>query len=273
MKFCYLDESGTGEEPFGVMVGIVTDSRRMHVTKEHWKELLKTLSETLGRDVKEIHTRNLYSGSSIWYRMDGLIRSVVIDLIFKWISDRKHHIVFSAVNKKKFYDEFKSEVYSGEVKTLWSFLAFHTVLSLQKKYQSEKNNKGNFILIFDNEKHEQIRISDLLLNPPEWSESFYLKQPNQKSMDQMIDVPYFGDSKEVALIQVADFVAYFIRRYIELSEGICKEDYSGEFEKIKGWFSIILSRSIGLNHSFPKRNNCYCAKLFLRYTPECIKAL
>lgn len=34
MKFCYVDESGTGDEPYAVMVGIVVDTQRMHVTKQ-----------------------------------------------------------------------------------------------------------------------------------------------------------------------------------------------------------------------------------------------
>jgi len=31
MKFCYLDESGIGDEPYAVMVGIIVDAQRMHV--------------------------------------------------------------------------------------------------------------------------------------------------------------------------------------------------------------------------------------------------
>lgn len=33
MKLCYCDESGTGNEPVAVMVGIVVDTKRMHLTK------------------------------------------------------------------------------------------------------------------------------------------------------------------------------------------------------------------------------------------------
>ena len=48
MKFCYCDESGTGDEPIAVMVGIVVDAQRMHLTKADWAELLETLSQLLG---------------------------------------------------------------------------------------------------------------------------------------------------------------------------------------------------------------------------------
>ena len=56
MKVCYCDESGTGDEPIAVLVGVVVDSQRMHVTKEHWGDLLENLS-TIG-----IITRLLLKG-------------------------------------------------------------------------------------------------------------------------------------------------------------------------------------------------------------------
>jgi len=44
MKFCYIDESGTGGQDFAVMTGIIVDARRMHVTKQEWDGLLSHLS-------------------------------------------------------------------------------------------------------------------------------------------------------------------------------------------------------------------------------------
>ena len=57
MKLCYCDESGTGKEPIAVMVGVVVDSQRMHITKEDWDELLNHLSDIVGVQLDEIHTR------------------------------------------------------------------------------------------------------------------------------------------------------------------------------------------------------------------------
>ena len=45
MQFVYIDESGIGEEKIGVMAGVVADSHRMRVTKEHWTNLLRILSK------------------------------------------------------------------------------------------------------------------------------------------------------------------------------------------------------------------------------------
>jgi len=54
MKFCYFDESGTGEEPIAVVAGVITDAIRMRVTKTHWSNLLETLSNIIGRGIEEI---------------------------------------------------------------------------------------------------------------------------------------------------------------------------------------------------------------------------
>ena len=62
MKFCYVDESGTGDEPYAVMVGIVVDALRMRSTKADWDRLLAHLQGIVGRPVEEIHTRDFYAG-------------------------------------------------------------------------------------------------------------------------------------------------------------------------------------------------------------------
>ena len=57
MKFVYLDESGTGGEPIGVMGGVIVDAKRMRPTKNDWQELLEYLStELVGEEISEIHT-------------------------------------------------------------------------------------------------------------------------------------------------------------------------------------------------------------------------
>src|SRR5437870_5542785 len=93
VKLCYCDESGTGDEPIATMVGIVVDASRMHLTKAHWEELLEVLSERAGRQIREIHTRNFYSGNGTWREFDGPTRARVISSVFEWLAERKHSVV------------------------------------------------------------------------------------------------------------------------------------------------------------------------------------
>jgi hypothetical protein len=57
MKLCYCDETGTGEEPFAVLLGVVVDASRMHVTKNDWASFLAQLSEMVGQEFQELNKK------------------------------------------------------------------------------------------------------------------------------------------------------------------------------------------------------------------------
>jgi len=122
MNLCYCDESGTGEEPIAVMTGIVVDASRMHLTKAHWQALLNELSREAGRQIVELHTRDFYAGNSVFRGLDGPTRSTVISNIFGWLSERKHHIVYSAVLKDSYRQANAQGNVPDELNTLWRFL-------------------------------------------------------------------------------------------------------------------------------------------------------
>jgi hypothetical protein len=278
MQFIYIDESGTGEERIAVMVGVIADSHRMRLTKKHWNELLRILSEITERDIKEIHTKDFYPGNSPWRGLNGKQRSDIITAIFHWLVDRKHSIVISAVDKGIYNDSFMEEEFSSDISSLWRMMAFHLALSIQKKFQGTPSGKdrkvnttGHSVLIFDNEEREQKHFTDLLLNPPDWSDSYYEKKPKQDKLSQIIDVPHFVDSRDVGLIQLADFICFFLRRYIELNLGCINPDYSDEIEKVANWANLILNQLIDKRYIYKCRGRCDCADLFYRYAPDIIK--
>lgn len=278
MQFIYIDESGIGEEPFAVMAGVVADSHRMRLTKADWSKLLSTLSEIIGREIDEIHTSNFYSGNSLWRDLNGQQRAAIITAIFNWLKQRRHSIVYTAVDKTFFTANFENEPYAKEIKTLWRFMALHLALSVQKCYQgtAKGNNRkinptGHCVLVFDNELRDQKRFTDLLLHAPDWTDDYYDKKPNQESFSQIVDVPHFVDSKDVGLIQLSDFICFFLRRYLELKSGYAKPDYQDEMEKVSAWVKIILEQSIPKSNMYPKKGRTDCADLFYRYAPEIIR--
>lgn len=271
MKLCYCDETGTGKEPYAVLLGVVVDASRMHVTKDDWSFLLRHLSEMVGQELLELHTRNFYSGSGIWRNMSGSQRSDAIDFFIDWFSQRKHHVVFSAIDKGAHKTMRETGEIPEEIDTVWKAMGFHVALAVQKNFQNEGKNKGNTIFVFDEEVKEETRFQKLLLNPPSWSDSYYGKQKKQKSFCQLVDAPYFADSKNVGLLQVADFLAYFVRRYIEITEDAVPAKYKNETEKINGWFQKIKLRSIPYHSMYPKKMRCRTADLFWNLAPECIR--
>ena len=76
-----------------------------------------------------------------------------------------------------------------------------------------------------------------------WSEAYYDKGKKEDPLDQVLEVPTFVDSKQTVLIQVADWFAFGIRRYAELSEDLEKPKYEGELDKLFTWCELFASQS------------------------------
>ena len=270
MKFCYLDESGTGTEPFAVMVGVLVDSKRMNLTKVHWEELLFILSKIVDRKITEIHTCDFYAGNGPWRDIKGGQRAAIITAVFDWLQERKHHLVYSAVDKVKFKRDFQYESYAKQVGSLWRLMALHCVLAIQKNFQNSVGNKGNTVLIFDNKDQEAKGFTELVKEPPDWTDSYYNRAPKQGQLDQIVDVPYFGDSRQVGLIQVADFISFFVRRFVEIREGAISPDYPDEPERLSGWIATAMASAISKLAIYPSKRRCECADIFYRYAPKCL---
>ena len=52
MKFCYLDETGTGQNTAVILVGIVVDVQRMDLTKREWNRLFQEISNLARKPIK-----------------------------------------------------------------------------------------------------------------------------------------------------------------------------------------------------------------------------
>jgi hypothetical protein len=186
---------------------------------------------------------------------------------------RKHHIVYTSVLKESFRRAFVAGHIPDELHTPWRLMGFHLILAMQKHCKREEGAKGHTIFVFDNEERECARFTDLIARPPGWSDEYYGCTVKQKQLDQIVDVPYFGDSKEVVLIQLADFIAFFLRRYAEIQENLIGPNYHDEKPKMERWMQTVETRSIGRRFIYPKTNREYAANLFYRHAPQSIRIL
>lgn len=270
MKICYFDESADGAGKTLAMAGIIVDTQRMHVTKSLWEEFLKSLSTISGREIKEFHAAEFYRGDGV--KIDGAMRAKIITAILEWLNIRRHQVVFS-VGCQECFEKLKVTYadFYGERPTLWKFIALHNVLALQKHNKKHQKNKGNTILVFDKKYSEENGFSELIFNPPNWTDEFYEKKKKQISLNQIIDVPYFADSEKVLLIQVADLLAYIIRRQVEIKSGACGPKYAGEDIKIAGWFEQILKLSLPRATRYPAVGRNRCQQFFFDLAPSCIR--
>lgn len=273
MKFCYLDESGTGDEPFAIMVGVIVDGQRMHITKKDWVSLLKALSDYAGRQITEFHTRDFYSGNGPWRSIDGKMRAGIISAILKWLKERKHKISFCGIDKEKYFKDYGTVEKLQDIGSLWCMLGLHQILMIQKQHQNVGGSKGHVVFIFDEEVKEKNRIIDLVSSPPAWTDTYYGRRTKDESLSQVIDVPYFGDSEKVGLLQVADLIAYVIRRYVEIKENKVSPRYHDELERIDDWMKLISELSLPSQSRYMKTQRCECADLFYMYAPNSLVKL
>ena len=272
MKFCYVDESGMGTEPFLVMSGVIVDGQRMRVTKEDWTEILGLSSKVCRREVKEFHTREFYAGNGPWRGTDGKHRAEVLGGILEWWRERKHHVTFSAIDKETYAKVQKAGELPQGCETPWRMAALHVVLTLQKHHQGLGKNKGHTVLLFDREGKEEAELANLVATPPDWMDDCYGRRRKDEPLNQVIDVPFFGDSQHVLLLQVADLISYVLRRYVEVVQGGGRgERYEGERARLDQWMRLIESRCLPVSTRWATKGQCAAGKLFSTLAPATLR--
>jgi hypothetical protein len=251
------------------MAGVIIDAYRMRPTKDEWNGLLHHLSGIIGRDVKEFHTKDFYAGNSPWRNLPGPSRVNVISAIFEWYAERRHQIVYSVIDKHA-YEAVVAEKHPFAISlgTLWRTLAMHVTLSIQKYHQRQKKNKGNTLLIFDAHENDKEAYSKLVLEPPDWTETYYKREKKQNPLDQIIDVPHFVDSAHVGMIQLADCISYILRRHVEIQKRKIPPKYDGEEDNVKKWAELALGQSISRGAIYPQRGRSKAADYFCKITPD-----
>jgi hypothetical protein len=244
----------------------------MSLTKREWSEHLQNLSQIAGKTVHEVHAAELYRGNDEWNSVKGPQRHQIITETLDWFAGRKHKVTFSAVCKRLF-DERKDK--NCEVCQLlndyWRTAAFHVVLSLQKAHRND-GHKGHIVTVFDRGKGDN-SLPALLFSPPEWSDTYYEREKKKPRLDQIVDVPFFADSKQVALIQVADLIGYILRRYADLNDYGDNQRYDGEAERITEWVKTITSMLYISSTRYPKNKRCATANVFYNLAPESLRKL
>lgn len=273
MNTCYCDESGTGDQPIVTMVGIVVDSGRMHLTKTDWRDLLADLTEVRGRPIQELHAADFYHGNGIWRGMQALDRTEIIDAVLDWLAERKHHVVYTSAVKSSYEAAREGGTVPRELRSIWQLVAFHLVLAIQRYSQKEDRNKGHTVLQIDDNSVEKRHFIDLIHAPPAWSDDYYGRKKKQEQLDQIVDMPNFSDSRKLPLIQVADFLAFFLRRYAELSDCLSEDDYDGERDRVTEWVYRIAERSIPLAHVYPRQRKTEAQSLFYDLASPSIRDL
>ena len=279
MKFCYADESGHGAE-ITVVAGVIVDSLRMHRTKSDWNDLIsdwnrlvKNSGDAKGSRIFELKGRELYRGNAAWRKLDGGQRTALIELIISWMCERKHKVTFGAVSKTSlFANRELTDIEGFQNASPWCIAAMHLILGLQRQHQNVKKNKGHTLFVFDHvsEGKELLRLVREL---PDALGEFYKQKSGSIPLDQVIDVPYFADSKDVELIQVADLIAFILRLYSELREGLTEEKFQGERERLREWIGLMQPVLLPDSSRWKRSPRGKCESFLRRLAPASLVSL
>lgn len=246
------------------------------------QETIFSMLKEHGYELKELKGADLYCGRGDWKEVDGGKRHELYKDLLKWMSNRMMKIIISGVDLNKFKsmcqknDKLKRYDY-----LVWQYL--HIVLAIHKKecrkkkykrkedeLRPKKNNKGKTIFIIDQLKEHEKELSNLLSKKPSWVDQYFsCKVPDEFRLCEIVDTAYFVRSHQANLIQLADLVAYVVRRYAELKENYHSKRFEGELEKINNWYNILEDSFIRSSHVVRKRSkNVPLAEAYKKLRPE-----
>jgi len=272
MKFAFLDESGKAQDDVSVIAGVVIDSYRIHSTRREWIALLESMASLTGKPIDEFHMRNVYSGRKEWASAGITNRATAINSILDWLANKGHPIVFGTTLKTAFESRMKSGCgMISELGSRWVSEAFHIALSINKAHKGMKGNKGKSVLVFDRGSGYEQRLSELLVSPPSWSDSYYSKQEEEEQLGEIMDTSFFADSLQAPLIQLADAVAFILRRLAEIKDVGLKERFNGEVGNLEQWLGKIKPGIQPAAHRYKKSGRCKCANLFWDLAPPSLR--
>ena len=261
MRFCYIDETGfEPEADTAVMVGIVCDAQRLTRAQSDLGELFSADEFKLLRKMKELKGRHLYRGKKKWGKVDGDVRSDIMDKLVCWVAVRKHKLVLGALRSGK--------AAPIEGVDTWRSLALHLVLQLQREGQKRRQNKGRAVVVFDENKQEDDRMAELLAEPPPWTDDYYEHDDDKDRLDQVIDTAFTAKSHHVGLLQLADLYAYLFFRYEELASERAEAYWPEEREVLDARIATLSGQLIGPEHRWAKRTKSECMKWYVNEAPE-----
>jgi hypothetical protein len=104
-------------------------------------------------------------------------------------------------------------------------------------------------------------------------DTFYNRRNEQTALDQIVDVPFFADSRHILLAQVADLFAYILRTSAEIEDGQLGEKYKDEGKKMRAWSKRIAEVAFPRSSRYPTKKPCPIAQLFWNLAPLPIREL
>jgi hypothetical protein len=223
MKFCYVDETGSGAEgDVFVMAGLLIDAYRLRKHTAQFDQIIQRFLEKHPRGRDELKTKAILNGSDGWNKVDPDDRKNFGRELINLATEcaRVFAVAFS-------FKGFSGAANAGHGQTFgnsyWLAAAMFVAALVQKRMQGEPKNKGLTVLICDDNKREMASLSDALHKADPWFErkkkkngTSWIEVKNDDRFDEIVNTAFAIKSQHSSLTQVADAVGYVYRRYLEL---------------------------------------------------------
>ena len=266
MKVCYVDESGNpAQDRMFVMAGIVADVTRLHKTDVEFNRFLAEVRSVFPENLKELKGSRILYGKGAWRQVEAAKRKQIFADLASWLDSRKHTILLAAVDTEKAKQAAAkpNAVPKEIVSDLWLAMGLNIALQVQARHQGEDKNKGNTFLFIDDNVKKLPLLCELLWEPPAWIDGYYPRKPKEERLNQIIDTAFAVQSHHCSLVQVADLLAFVVRRHLELLNQIDKPEWPEEPDFLKQCLQAIAPR-IYRNSGAMKGTNSSAAALLYR---------
>jgi Protein of unknown function (DUF3800) len=204
MFLLYLDDAGSVtnvSDRYVVLAGIALFERQVHFLDEELCALAETIAGAQGEEL-EFHGSHMLPGKGYWrsIRDPNKRRMHIAEVLSKFDKLKGKRVLFGAVIEKASVSPRDAlEVAFEQVTSRFD--------SFLERLNRKRTDKQRGILIVDKSTREtaiQNMARDFKLNGHTWGKT-----------RNLVDVPFFVDSKATRIIQYADLVAYALWRNFE----------------------------------------------------------
>ena len=249
MYLLYLDGSGSvksKEENYFILAGIAVFDRQIYWLIKELDELVESFKLSDPGQI-ELHGSPMLQGrEEPWRSIDskdraGLVIKVLDVLAHTYKSTRAFGV---AVHKASLYGQDPVEYAFEEICNRFD-------LFLTRLYRQGDSQRG---LVIMDDTHYDDKLRAL-------SRQFRSAGTRWRELKNIPEVPFFADSTASRLIQLADFVAFGMRRRYELSDGRFFDPIVSRFDRDAGVIH-------GLVHFKPPNEACFCPACLSREKPK-----
>jgi hypothetical protein len=244
MYLFYIDESG---DPFAwdqndnfILAGVAIHEGQVRNLTRQLDDIQEKYFPTISIPI-EFHAGAILSGKDRFRRIEENIRDQIMDEIYEIIKSAGFPNLIT----------FATAIHVSAVKNGAQALEdcledicqrFNTFL----KYQFQAGYPDKGLLIMDKSGRET-RIRELM-------STFEQQGTKCGYLGNIMDVPYFADSKHTRMLQIADFVAFAFGRYLNSQD-------KSFFDKISKRISRKDDKAVGFKHILDIRQSCPCMAL------------